>query len=121
MTVDMSTAAIRVQSLVEQPVVAVGAFAADLPSLAGAASAGYLARKACLPNRVLLAVTESDLHAVEPDLTWNARRLVASWQRIEVLAGRNGSSLVLTVPGFWVVRLAPLGPPARHVIDVLCA
>lgn len=116
----MSTVIDRVQAFVEQPVQATGAFAADLPTMAGAAPVGFLARKSSMPSRLLLAVTESTLHAIEPGIGWKARRLVASWNLDDVLAGRNGSSLVLTVPGFWVVKLTPLGVPARQVVDLLC-
>ncbi|MEZ5235235.1 MAG: hypothetical protein R2749_21395 [Acidimicrobiales bacterium] len=116
----MAVVADRVQAFVEQPVIATGAFAADLPALAGCAPVGFLARKSTLPNRVLLAVTDTTLHAVEPGIGWKARRLVASWNRDDVLADRDGPNLELTVPGFWVVRLAPLGAPARDVVDLLC-
>ena len=117
----MTMVAAPVQAFVEHPLVASGAFANDLPSMGGAGSAGFLTRKASLPGRVLLAVTAGSLHAIEPGLGWSARRVVASWDRSDVLAGRNGSNLVLTVPGFWVLRLAPLGPPARQVVDLLCS
>lgn len=116
----MAAVADRVQGFVEQPVIATGAFAADLPALHGAAPVGFLARKSTLPNRVLLALTSGTLHAVEPGIGWKARRLVASWNLGDVMAGRNGPNLALTVPGFWVVHLAPLGAPARELVDRLC-
>ena len=109
-----------VQAFIEQTVRASGAFAADLPTLAGAAPVGFLARKSSMPSRLLLAVTDGALHAIEPGIGWRARRLVASWNLPDVRAGRNGARLVLTVPGFWVVALTPLGAPARQVVDRLC-
>ncbi|MFN0025995.1 MAG: hypothetical protein ACKV2O_02250 [Acidimicrobiales bacterium] len=117
----MTTVADRVQAFVDQPVLASGSFAADVPGAGGsAASHGFLARKASVPGRVMLAVTDTAVHALEPGITWKARRLVASWRREDVRADRDGTTLVLTVPGFWVVRLTPLGAPARAVADLLC-
>ncbi len=117
----MITVADRVQAFVDQPVLVTGAFATDLPTAPVAtASLGFLARRASMPGRVMLAVTDTALHALEPGITWKARRLVASWLRYDVLADRDGSHLVLTVPGFWVVRLIPLGAPAREVVGLLC-
>ncbi len=109
-----------IQAFIEQPVRVSGVFAADLPTLAGAAPVGFLARKSSMPSRLLLAVTDGALHAVEPGIGWKARRLAASWNLSDVRAGRNGARLVLTVPGFWVVALTPLGAPARQVVDRLC-
>jgi len=109
-----------VQRFIEQPVQAAGAFATDLPTLNGASPVGFLASKAAMPSRLLLAVTDAALHALQPGISWRPRRLIASWNLEEVKAGRNGGRLVLTVPGFWVVVLSPFGPPARAVVDLLC-
>jgi hypothetical protein len=116
----MAAVADRVQAFVEQPVLASGTFACDLVQLAGAAPIGFLARRSALPNRVLLAVTNCTVHALEPGAAGRARRLVASWTIDDVLAGRDGPNLTLTVPGACVMHLAPLGGPARDVVDLLC-
>lgn len=118
----MITTRDRAQSFIEAPVHALGAFASDAPALTGsAATVGFLARKAALPPRVLLAVTDDGLHALEPGIGWRARRLVASWRLEEVHASLDSRTLVLAVPGYWSVRLAPLGEPARHVVERICA
>lgn len=111
----------RAQAFIDRPVRAIGAFSSDVRALVGdMPPVGFLAGPAALPPRLLLAVTDGTICALEPGQGWRPRRLLASWRRDEVGVLRRGRALVLSVPGSWTLRLAPLGEPGRHVVELLC-
>ncbi len=117
----MVTTLDRAQAFIDQPVRAIGAFASDVRALVGdVPPIGFLTGPATLPPRLLLAVTDGTICALEPGSGWRPRRLLASWKRDEVRVLRNGRAIVVSVPGSWSLRLAPLGEPARNVVDALC-